>query len=87
VRLAERCLQDAMLESLSSYWASRALDFDLVHPDELPLPLNTPSERVARASSAAQTALACRRNAWLLVRDGLPAYVGDEIACVLAEVA
>jgi hypothetical protein len=87
MRIAGRCLQDAMLESLPSYWASRALDFDIVHPDELPLPLNTSPEKLAQASPAAQAALACRRHAWLLRMDGLPAFIGDEIETVLDEIS
>jgi hypothetical protein len=76
-----------MLEALPAYWLSRALDFDLVHPDELPLPLTATPEQIAAASPAAQTALACRRHAWLLRKDGVPANIGDEIRNVLQEVA
>jgi hypothetical protein len=84
-RLAERCLQDAMAEALPAYYLSRAFDFDMVHPDELPLPLTATPEQTAAASPAAQTALACRRHAWLLRKDGVPAYIGDEIRDVLQE--
>jgi hypothetical protein len=87
VRLAERCLQDAMTEALPAYWLSRALDFDLVNPDALPLPLDASPDLVARASTSAASALACRRHAWLLRSYGLPAYINDEITDVMAEVS
>jgi hypothetical protein len=84
---AERCLQDAMTEALPGYWLSRALDFDLVNPAEVPLPLDASPDVVAAAPVSAQCALACRRHAWLLRSYGLPAYINDEISDVMAEVA
>jgi hypothetical protein len=85
-RIAERCLQDAMLESLPGFWESRALDFDLAHPQEMPLPIGATAEAVACASSAAQAAVACRRAAYLLKCNGLPSYIGEEITNVIEEI-
>jgi hypothetical protein len=85
-RFAIRCLQEAMSTALPAYWRRRAVQFMEVDRSR-PLPLNAPPEVVARASTAAQTALACNRHAWLLEHDGLPEYVLDEIADVLAEAA
>jgi hypothetical protein len=83
-----RVLQDCLTEAMYPYWERRAYQFDAVDPNEQPLALNARPEVVAGASTAAQTALACRRQAWLIKQDdGLPAHVGEEIATVLQEVA
>jgi hypothetical protein len=86
-----RVLQDAMTEALPQYWERRARQFDSVHPDESPLPIDVgspePSPELKLASDAARTALACRRHAHLLRNSELLDYVIDEIDFVLDEVA
>jgi hypothetical protein len=87
LRHAERCLQDAMTEALPDYWENRPRVFDLVHPEIEPLPLDTNHDVVVLAPASAQTALACRRHAYIIRECGLPGYITDEISDVIAEVA
>ena len=83
----QRVLQDALTSSLADHWEARARVFDLVNPEETPLSLIADDSTVALASSAAQTALACRRHAHLIRCEGLPDFITAEITDVLDEVA
>jgi hypothetical protein len=79
-----RVLQDCLTEAIPQYWEHRAQQFDSVHSDESPLPIDAGSADIGNATPAAQAALACRRHAYLLLSAELPQYVIDEIDEVAA---